>query len=40
MECPICGKWVASASERSFLPQFSTCDGTEPKILKSKSKEV
>ena len=26
IECPICGRIVASSSERSALPEFSTCD--------------
>lgn len=26
IECPKCGKWLASASEREYLPEFSTCD--------------
>lgn len=26
IECPKCGNICASASERSIMPQFSTCD--------------
>lgn len=26
MECPECGRWCASASERTYLPEFTTCE--------------
>ena len=26
MECPKCGQWAASAAEREWLPDFTTCD--------------
>lgn len=26
MECPKCGKYCASASEKAFLPEFITCN--------------
>ena len=29
MMCPECGTICASASERSYLPQFTTCDNIE-----------
>jgi len=34
LECPICKKWVASSSERKYLPQYSICNGQEIKPLK------
>ena len=26
IECPQCGRWLASASESSMLPEFAFCD--------------
>lgn len=30
MDCPCCGKTVASAAERNLLPEWSVCDCDEP----------
>ena len=31
MECPICGDYCASASERNLLPEFTECDSCSKK---------
>ena len=33
MECPFCGDILASASEKAYLPEFSTCDCIETEAL-------
>lgn len=29
IQCPICGQILASASEKEYLPEFSSCENFE-----------